>query len=143
VCAKTGEPADGTVNVTFSVLPSWTYLLLLAGIFPFLIAWVFANERIPAQLPVRRSVVDRYHDLRWRALASFGIAVASGVVAVISVEWVWWGAAALAFMVGFVTLVQRAAGWLDVHPLRGTTLVELRRVSTQFAEAVTHERTTS
>jgi hypothetical protein len=81
---KTGEPADGIVSVTFSMLPSWTFLLLFAGIFPFFIALVFANEQIVTQLPIHQSVLDRYHLLGRRAWAYFGIAVACGVAAAVS-----------------------------------------------------------
>lgn len=141
VCVKTGTPADGTVTATFSYLPPWTFLLLLAGIFPFFIALMFAEEKIVAQLPLRTAVHHRHRQLTRRAWAFFGVAVVCGTAAAVSaLGWLWWGAAA-AFVAVVVTLVQRGSGWVEARPVRGTTLVALRRVSSEFATAVEHERT--
>jgi hypothetical protein len=114
VCIKTGRPADGVVNATFSSLPSWTYLLLLAGIFPFLIALVFATEKVRAQVPIRKPVLDRYHDLGQRAWLCFGVAAACGMVAVIGVEWLWAAAVLAANAVANERAAARAPG-----PARG------------------------
>lgn len=143
VCVKTGEPADGIVSVRFSMLPSWTFLLLLAGIFPFFIALVFANEQIVTQLPIHQSVLDRYHLLGRRAWAYFGIAVACGVAAAVSgFAWVWW-AAAIAAVAGVATLTQRGIGWMRARPVSGTSLIELDGVHAAFATAVERQRSAS
>ena len=52
VCAKTGEPADGYTKVEFSSTPGWTLILLLFGIFPFLIAHAFASVRVDGLVPL-------------------------------------------------------------------------------------------
>lgn len=136
VCVKTGEPADGTVSVRFSSLPSWTFLLLLAGIFPFLIALVFANEQIVAQVPIRQPVLDHYHLLTRRASVCAGFAVACGVAAAVSgFAWMWW-VAALGAVAGVAILLQRATGWVRARPVRGTSLIDLDGVSAAFATAV-------
>lgn len=84
VCVKTGRPADGTVAASFSSLPSWTYLLLLAGILPFLIAWAFGRQRVDARLPVCRGVLDRYHRRTRRASVLFGTTGVLGIAAIVS-----------------------------------------------------------
>jgi hypothetical protein len=52
VCAKTGVPTDGYTKIRFSSAPTWTWILLLFGIFPFLIAQFFATVRIDAIVPM-------------------------------------------------------------------------------------------
>jgi hypothetical protein len=52
VCAKTGVPTDGHTTIRFSSAPSWTWILLLFGILPFLIAQFFATVRIEAIVPM-------------------------------------------------------------------------------------------
>jgi hypothetical protein len=52
ICAKTGEPADGYTGVEFSSAPGWTWILLLFGILPFLIAQHFATVRVNALVPM-------------------------------------------------------------------------------------------
>lgn len=139
VCVKTGEPADQTIRATFSWLPPWTYLLLLAGIFPFLLALLFANEKIKARLPVRTSVVDRHRQLTSHAWLLIGIALILGVLAsFVGEAWLWVGPLAAVVGAG-VALVRRAQAWIDIRPLRGTSQVELRRVSPTFATALHHD----
>ena len=52
VCAKTGVPTDGSTKIRFSSAPTWTWILLLFGIFPFLIAQYFATVRVEAIVPM-------------------------------------------------------------------------------------------
>jgi hypothetical protein len=52
VCAKTGVPTDGYTKIRFSSAPTWTWILLLFGILPFLIAQFFATVRIDAIVPM-------------------------------------------------------------------------------------------
>jgi hypothetical protein len=52
VCAKTGVQTDGYTKIRFSSAPAWTWILLLFGIFPFLIAQFFATVRIEAIVPM-------------------------------------------------------------------------------------------
>ena len=58
MCAKTGGPADGYAKVEFSSTPGWTLILLLFGIFPFLIAHAFASVRVDGLVPLS-SVAQR------------------------------------------------------------------------------------
>lgn len=52
VCAKTGVPTDRSTRIRFSSAPTWTWILLLFGIFPFLIAQYFATVRIEGIVPM-------------------------------------------------------------------------------------------
>jgi hypothetical protein len=52
VCTKTGVPTDGYTKIRFSSAPAWTWILLLFGILPFLIAQYFATVRIDAIVPM-------------------------------------------------------------------------------------------
>ncbi len=46
VCAKTGAAADGSATMEFSATPGWTWMLLLFGVIPFLIAHAFSTVRV-------------------------------------------------------------------------------------------------
>ena len=65
VCAKTGVPTDGYTRIRFSSAPTWTWILLLFGIFPFLIAQYFAAVHVEGIVPMsdvaqrRVTVFDR------------------------------------------------------------------------------------
>jgi hypothetical protein len=43
--------ADGFATIRVSNLPGWTWILLLFGFWPFLIAWYFATRRIDDREP--------------------------------------------------------------------------------------------
>lgn len=140
VCVKSGQRADAMVRAEVSDFPTWTLLLMLAGVLPFLIAVYFTKERIVAELPVCTSVLNRYRRRTGRAWAFVGVAVACGVAAAVSgLVWLWLGVPA-AMIVVVVTLVQRRLGWFDARPVFGTTLAELRRVSPESARVASeHE----
>ena len=136
VCVKTGAPADGTVDVRFSRLPPWTYLLLLAGIFPFLVALLFADEVVTGRLPVHRVVFERYRRLSRWAWTCLGVALLAAATASLGGGWwLWWGAAALVAG-GSVTFMWREVGWVSARPLRGGSSVKLVGVAPRFAEEV-------
>jgi uncharacterized membrane protein len=59
VCAKTGERTDGQVKIQFSSAPTWTWILLLFGIFPFFIAQFFATVRVDGLLPMSEVAQER------------------------------------------------------------------------------------
>lgn len=52
VCAKTGVPTDGYTKIRFSSAPTWTWILLLFGILPFLIAQYFATVHVEGIVPM-------------------------------------------------------------------------------------------
>jgi hypothetical protein len=65
VCAKTGRPADGFTTLEFASAPGWTWILLLFGIFPFLIAQHFATRRIYARIPMSDLALRRIYAFKW------------------------------------------------------------------------------
>jgi hypothetical protein len=52
ICAKTGEPADGSIPIEFTSTPAWTLILLLFGIIPFFIARAFSTVRVVGLVPM-------------------------------------------------------------------------------------------
>jgi hypothetical protein len=143
ICIVSGRAADGTVTATFSRLPTWTYLLLLAGIVPFVIAALFAPERLRAEVPVHAATLEGYHRLSRRILLSWVFVLAFGAAAIFTTTgWLWFGAA-VGIVVLAVSLAQRTHGWVEARPVSGTPLVELRRVSPEFAAAVAQAPTLS
>jgi hypothetical protein len=140
VCVKTGGPADGTVEVTFERLPPWTYLLLLAGIFPFFVALLLIRDQVRGQVPVTRLVVARYRAHRrpiamgW-ALVALGV----GLAAVAGEPWLVLLAGAGILLI-VVAEVRRTQGWITGVPVAGTPFVELRRVHPAFAAAMAEQR---
>jgi hypothetical protein len=59
ICAKTGAPADGLVAVTATSNPGWTWILLLFGVIPFLIARAFARVRVRGSVPMSAAALHR------------------------------------------------------------------------------------
>lgn len=142
VCAISGEPADTHLPVRFSHLPPWTYLLLFAGVLPFLIALWFAPEPIPGRLPVRAEVVRSWRRRRRRATVAT-VAAFVVVVAALALGWppeLMIGALVL-FVVTAGALAWVASGMADGTLDASRRWVELRRVHERFAAAVeTDER---
>jgi hypothetical protein len=131
-----GRPADGTVEVRFDSTPPWTWILLLFGVFPFLIASAFATERVVGEVPVIREAVERFH----RRRRSSTMALVAG-----GIGWVWaaWAQAGWLLWPFVALTVAGVAGWVwayfsfvDGRPVRGGTHVQLSRVHADFAAAV-------
>jgi hypothetical protein len=80
VCAKTGAPADGFATIVFTSTPDWTWILLLFGIFPFLIARYFSAVQIVGLVPMSDVALRRGRSftLTYRSLL-----VLAGVVIVV------------------------------------------------------------
>jgi hypothetical protein len=51
ICVQTGAPADVLARLRLDSAPGWTWILLLCGIVPFLIARYFASVKIDARIP--------------------------------------------------------------------------------------------
>jgi hypothetical protein len=73
VCCKTGQGAQLYNRWEFSDTPGWTWILLLFGIFPFLIATAFVTKRFPGVLPISVHAQTRLNTMR-RIVWIFGIA---------------------------------------------------------------------
>ncbi len=136
VCVVTGEDADGLVSFRFNSLPDWTWLLLLFGVFPFLIATMFASEEVRGEVPVRRDVVARYHRRKRLSIlvGAVGIAALGLGVGFSQTELAWMGVAAL--LAAAVTGVVASTGFIDGQPDRTGLWVKLSRVHPNFVEAL-------
>lgn len=134
VCAKTGGTAHGFVAVRFTETPSWTWILLLFGIFRFLIAQAFSSTRIVGFVPMSDTALRRGQAFTWAFCGSFllsGLLTAVGFFTNSTV--LLPGLSGLA-----VTSLITAAGWPFVWPtgrLSGDW-VGLSFVDRQFAMAL-------
>lgn len=136
VCVVTGEDADGLVRFRFNSLPDWTWILLLFGVFPFLIATMFASDEVRGEVPVRAEVVERYHRRKRLSMimAPVGI-VFVGLSPAVSQTWLaWMGVAAL--VAAIVTWIVASTGFIDGQPDRTGLWVRLSRVHPNFVEAL-------
>lgn len=124
------------MDVRFSRLPPWTYLLLLAGIFPFLIALLFADEVVTGRLPVHRVVFERYRRLSRWAWTCLGPALLAAATASLGGGWWLWSLAAAKQLVagGSVTFMWCEVGWVRSRPIPGGSSVKLVGVAPRFAE---------
>jgi hypothetical protein len=136
VCVITGQPTDIVARTRFESLPDWTWLLLLFGVLPFLVALAFASERIPALIPLSQDAIDRRRGHRRRAFLSGGAAVALFALAAVaeSVVLVWLALVALVLVL--VSLLGRSRSLPRVRPDRSGLGVWLRGVHPRFVEAV-------
>ena len=77
VCAKTGEAADGSASLQFTSTPGWTWILLLFGIFPFLIARYFSTVRVIGIVPMSDTALRRGRAFTWtyRGFVLLGVLV--------------------------------------------------------------------
>jgi hypothetical protein len=136
VCVVTGRPADGLVPIRFNALPGWTWVLLLLGILPFLIASLFARERVVGEVPVVAAVVERF---RRRRRGSFGLGAAGlvcvAVAAAAQVAWLAW-LGVLAMAAGALLAVAASRGFVDGRLDRTGLWVRLVRVHPRFAGAL-------
>lgn len=63
VCPVCGVPAATRSPVTFSWVPAWSYVLLLAGIWPWILVYLIVRREMTVDLAVCER--DRYHWV-WR-----------------------------------------------------------------------------
>jgi hypothetical protein len=113
VCAKTGMPATGFATVRVSKLPGWTWILLLFGIWPFLIAWYFATRRIDALIPMSDLALRRVRAYTLTYATLFTLAVVLFLIGAFgehpTLAW-------LGLLTALLTLLFIAFGWLFVYP---------------------------
>lgn len=143
LCIKTGRPAEGDVRAVFAYLPPWTYLLLFAGILPFFIALLFVPERIAGRVPISRAALDRYHRFTRYLWVGWGLVLAGFGSMVVFERLDLLVLTGLGFATVLVAEVRRGSAWIAARPVRGTPLLEVRRVHPDFAAAVAERATTS
>jgi hypothetical protein len=136
VCAKTGLHADGFTTIRFSNLPGWTFILLLFGIWPFLIAAYFATRRIDGLVPMSDLALRRANAYRWTYRIFFTLALVLLAIGLFAehptLAW-------LGIITALVTLVFVTGGWLFVYPT-GRFLdekwISMTFVDKRFADAL-------
>lgn len=134
VCCKTGERAEVYDAFEFSDTPTWTWILLLFGIFPFLVATAFVTERFSGVLPLSRRAQERLRTAR-RLAWIIGIAavlfVLVGLVA--GSGWIFLGAGFAAAWLVAITLVWLRSPNANLHG----DAVELNNVHAVFVRTIT------
>jgi hypothetical protein len=134
-CAKTGAPADGFATVEFTSTPAWTWILLLFGILPFLIARAFSRVRVVGLVPMSDAALRRGRVFTWTYLGAFALGIALIVIAVASESSI----AAVSGIVALIAaLLVTAIGWPFIWPTGQLTgdWVWLSFVDGRFADAV-------
>ena len=128
VCAKTGEVAEGFTSITVTSTPSWTWILLLFGILPFLIAQAFSSTRIVGLVPMSEVAMRRTHAFTWtyRGFLVIGAAVLAVGLATDSTVLVL-GVGDLWEPRSFLHLHRVAIGVAHRSPLWGMGVALLRR----------------
>lgn len=134
VCVKTGLPAEVGVARTFVWVPGWTWILILFGIFPFLIARYFTARRVTLELPATTEV-----DRRRRFANLTTILICAGAIALLvfsstqQVSALYWLVGAL-FVGAFVyRSIELYAHWIGGYLLEETLV--LSRVHPSFVDA--------
>jgi hypothetical protein len=136
VCVVTGRPADGTVPFTAGWLPGWTFVLLLFGVVPFLVAAHFARVRVEGEVPVTSEALARRHRHHRRAAVLVPAGIAAALLAGFAQSgWLAW--AAIGMLLGAVgSWVLASQAFIEGRPLPDGVHVRLRHVHPAFAEAL-------
>lgn len=136
MCVLTGRPAQRYQRVIFTYVPTWTWLLLLFGIIPCLIARWFTAQKIATALPMSEQARTAYR--RWRHVtkaAGFGGIALVVVGALAEVPVMAWAGAA--FLVAATVAVLLLLLWfVTVEPAEDPELLVIRRAHQRFAAAV-------
>lgn len=135
VCCKSGAHGDVYSAWEFSHMPRWTYVLILFGILPFLVASAFATVRLRGVLPISTPVQGRLKTAR-RWVWAFGIgAVVLGIVGMASSSPAALAPAAIA-LVAWLATVACVWVWSPNARLDADDVVELTNVHRGFVEAI-------
>lgn len=136
VCVRTGRPADSRVRIRTRTLPTWTLVLLLFGVLPFLVAVTFAGEEVMGQVPVRRAVVERH---RHRRRLAIGLGAATILLVVVGMAGgsppAAWAGAVCGVAAAAIEAWRRAT-WITARPDRTGVWVRMGGVHDGFADAV-------
>jgi hypothetical protein len=105
--------SDGFATIRIGSTPGWTWILLLFGIFPFLIAAYFATRRVDALIPMSDLALRRVRAFRWTYIIFFALAgLLLGIRVFAEHPTVAW----IGILTALLTLLFIAFGWLFVYP---------------------------
>jgi len=71
ICMRCGAPATQAVERNFSYVPTWAYLLILCGLFPYLIVAMFVQEHIRLAAPLCAQHQNHWSVRRFWTWAAF------------------------------------------------------------------------
>jgi hypothetical protein len=142
VCCKTGLHGDVYSAWEFSHTPSWIYILILFGIFPFLIASYFATRRFSGVLPLSAGTQQRLRTAR-RLVWIFGLGgIGLALTGLALAEPLITGVSTVVLAAWLITIVCVWI-WSPGARLEDERVVELVRVHPSFVEAIVaaHQQT--
>ena len=134
VCARTGVPADGLVEIVVRHTPSWVLWMLLFGILPYFVASSFATVTLSGFVPVSGDVLQRRRSAGRVMLVALAAAITLFALGYAR------SSAALVWLAG-AALVVAAVGWvrrwfLAIRGHLGEDVVVLRNAHPIFVEAL-------
>jgi hypothetical protein len=140
VCILTGARSDVRARLILDSNPSWTWILLLFGFFPFLIARNFAAVKVDAVIPFSDAAWNAH---RRRMRIASGIALTGVAVLVAGIS----NGSSVLGIVGLAALVAGlvALSW-EVTPVRyevdaRRAIVTLSGIHPRFVEEIARSRT--
>jgi hypothetical protein len=135
ICAKTGEQADGFATIEFTSTPQWTWILLLFGILPFVIARAFSKVRVVGLVPMSDAALRRARLFTW---AYAGLFVLGIVLIVFAVALRSTTPAAIGVLMLVAALLVMVIGWPIVWPMGklNEDVVWLWSVDRRFVDVV-------
>lgn len=138
VCVLTGQPAQRYQRVTFTYVPGWTWVLLLFGIIPCLIARWFTAEKIPTALPISERARRDYRRRRDLTMATVVAGIALVIVGGASqVPGIALAGLGLLLLAALAMLVL-GLWFIAVEPAPDPEFLVIRRAHPRFAAAVGH-----
>ena len=81
VCVKTGEPTDDMLRLRGSAAPEWTTVMILFGLFAWIVAQTMSSRRYNLVLPFDSAVLRRYRKWGRVAWSCVGLGLVLTVVA--------------------------------------------------------------
>jgi hypothetical protein len=135
VCCKTGVHTDNYVRMRFVQTPSWTWILLPFGFFPFLIARLFVAQEFDGVLPMSPQVAKRLNRLR-RATFLVGALGLTGLIAGVFGETAFAIAGIVLIGIGAITLLVGTITSPDCKRDLDRGAAELSSVHRRFVETI-------
>jgi hypothetical protein len=135
VCVKTGVPTADVLTIRGSAAPGWSWLMIVFGFLPWLVANLATSRRYTIEVPMQAVVWKRHRAARRAALYLFVTGVAFAVIATTQ----GWQNSAILLIPAFVGLALHAGNeWVNtigVHLSRDGGLL-LTRVHPGFERAL-------
>ena len=140
VCAKTGEPTTTRADLSITIMPRWSRILLVLGVLPWFVARPLIGRRLEAKVPLLDSLASRRARSRADLVAAmFGGLLATAFGSLIPRDDLQVGLVGVGFVIVVGTVVALAYGerdyGVDLRPTPWDT-VEMRRIHPRFRDAL-------